>query len=217
MKKKLGFILSALTLFFVSSPVFSFSAPSPIVEVKRELGDLTPRISGAIDPQNTDSFPSFSPLIRGLGQKIQFIKIAEYTTKKIEDVHVDEEVFSVFEHKKGDFISKYYLNKNVIVGYVLHDFLPVTYQPNEEFLLQIYSFPNDCSEYLRAKTLPTTRKFDCYRTVHSNYTEEYIFEITVEPHLISRVLIVDAFYPNILEEQAKAEINRVLDEVLLEE
>ena len=201
------------------SPVHSQTQeiPSPEVLVKRELGDPNKGLSGGI-LLNEDLSTSydFSPLVRGLGKTKREIKISGYTLKPDGDIAVNNTILSTLKLQNGEFISKYYLQSNVIIGYILHDFLPVTYHGSESFLSQIESFPNDCNEYLAAKVVPQTKRFDCYKKEHNDYVEEYIFEVVNEPNYIARTLVLDAFYPVSIKQNAKGEINRIFDLLITE-
>ena len=180
------------------------------------MGDPTPRVSIALNFEDPSSIYAFSPLKRGLGKTRNYIKLPGYTTKKIKSIDVGKQVFSILEHKQGTFISKYFLSKNLITGYILHDALPVTYHSDEIFLQQIESFPNDCHEYLQSKAISSTQRFDCYAQAHDGYIEEYIFEVLHDPPFFGRFLVVDAFYPVALKQNATREINRIVDEIISE-
>ncbi len=196
MKIPLGILM--LLMVYLPARSQSNQYPSPIVEVKRELGNPAQgAMGGVLLNQNLSDSYEFSPLVRGLGKTRAEIKIPGYLTKSIGDIQINQELFTLVEHKNGSFVSQYYLKNKVILGYVLHDFLPVTYHGDELFLKQIDTFPNDCSEYLSTKIVSSTVSFDCFKKEHDNYVEEYIFEVINEPDYVARILILDAFYRKI--------------------
>lgn len=206
-----------LLMVYLPAKAQSNQYPSPIVEVKRELGNSAQgAMGGVLLNQNLSDSYEFSPLISGLGKIWTEIKIPGYLTKITGDIQLNQEFFTLVEHKNGSFVSHYYLKNKVILGYVLHDFLPVTYHGDELFLKQINTFPNDCNEYLNTKTVSSTVSFDCFKKEHDHYVEEYIFEVINEPDYVARILILDAFYPKILEQNAKQKINQIIDVVLSE-